>query len=303
MPSLQKVQPGSPLRIPADTYNTFIDVAQAFRDRQLSQAGGSQFASSQSGIVLVHNISDEDQDRFAVMCIAGVVIEPADNEPQFTNRPAFEVDEPATATLGKFVILVEPIAAGRFGKAMIAGVSPVKLDVQSESDGYADAADSVTGSLKTASSGPVRILWKETGTGVKWGVVQFPIGGGGSGNVVSAFRVKSVGYEYLTCREVNPATGVEGTVDVSVLMPQDLRYSTWHGKTINGVAYVGSGGSSGRTATAGSITENQLITPPYVPASGDWPGSMIWAAAIPTVNYCNFLDLNVDGRAWAWDGL
>ena len=72
--------------------------------------------------------------------------------------------------------------------------------------------------------------------------------------------------------------------------------------TINGVAYVGSGGSLGRTATVGAITEFQQITPAYVPAAGDWPGSLIWAAAIPTVASCKFLDLNVDGRAWAWDG-
>jgi len=175
---LKKVSKGDPLRIPADTFNTFIDVAQAFRDRQQSQAGGFQFTPLPTGIVTVRNASGEDQDRFAVLCITGIVIPPADNESEFKNRPTFEADVPSEANLNKCVILCEPIADGRFGQAMIAGVTPVHLDVQSETHEFAVPKSGTTSSLQSTAGGPIRILWKESGTGVRWAVVQFPVGGG-----------------------------------------------------------------------------------------------------------------------------
>ena len=81
-----------------------------------------------------------------------------------------------------FVILQEPIGAGRMGRGMIMGVTPVRLDVQAESDETASVVTGTTGTLMSGSDGGARILWKESGTGEKWGIVQCPTGGAGGGS-------------------------------------------------------------------------------------------------------------------------
>jgi hypothetical protein len=61
---------------------------------------------------------------------------------------------------------------GKFGMAALTGVFAAKLNVQAESDEYADVEDGVMSRLKTGTSGAAQVLWKESGTGEKWGVVR-----------------------------------------------------------------------------------------------------------------------------------
>jgi hypothetical protein len=46
------------------------------------------------------------------------------------------------------------------------------MDVQNEDHRFADVGDEVAGHLVSAVSGAAEILWKESGTGVKWAVVR-----------------------------------------------------------------------------------------------------------------------------------
>lgn len=170
---LKKVQPGDPLQIPAASFNMFIDAARAHRDRQHTQDQGAQPTMRTGGMALVKNASGADQDRFAVLGINTPIILPTDNLNGFKNRVAFNVVVPTADHAEKFVILTEPLAAGRLGKGMVSGVTPVKLSVQSEDDEYAAVKVGETGFLETGQ-GPAQILWKEPGTGTKWGIVQFP---------------------------------------------------------------------------------------------------------------------------------
>lgn len=123
------------------------------------------------------------------------------------------------------------------------------------------------------------------------------VGGGGS-LPLKAFAVKTIGDDVLTCREVDPTTGAEGTVDVYVLKPVPLRRSVWNGKTINSVAYSGTANS--RTAT-GTVTETQIVTPAYV--TGTWPTAGIWAVRLaPAVTAdtksCTYQEV-CSSRDWA----
>jgi len=67
----------------------------------------------------------------------------------------------------------------------------------------------VTTSLKTKDSGIARILWKDTGTGLKWAIVQFPVGG--SGGRVQVGIVTTCDYSAGTA-EVELATGSLGSL-------------------------------------------------------------------------------------------
>ncbi len=57
---LNKVKSGDPLKIPAATFNTFIDAARDFRARTQNRAQKPEPAVRQSGIVLVRNTTAVD---------------------------------------------------------------------------------------------------------------------------------------------------------------------------------------------------------------------------------------------------
>lgn len=171
---MQKVQSGQPLRIPAESFNAFLDAAQDFRNRQRSVSSESQPAVRQTGIVKVKNSSGEDRGRFEVLGIDRPIFTPTDNLDTFQNDVLLvgvvpdKEDHP-----GRFCILLEPLAVDAIGLAVISGVCPVRLDVNEESDTFAEIEHEEAGFLKSGGSGSATILWKEPGTGAdKWAVVR-----------------------------------------------------------------------------------------------------------------------------------
>ena len=170
---MKKVQSGDPLKIPAATFNTFIDAARDFRSRQQGRAQNAQPGFRQSGIVLVKNASGSDRGRFNVLGIDSPIFTPTDNEEEFKNRVALSCITPVEADhTGRFVILLEPIANNEIGLGCVHGVCPVKIDVTDEDQQYADISNGETGKLKSSSTGAAQILWVEPGTGEKWAIVR-----------------------------------------------------------------------------------------------------------------------------------
>jgi len=207
--TLVKVHRGQPLRIAAETFNAFVDAAQANRDRQSLQAARTSGVDVPAGSVLVRNMSGADQVRFAILAIDGIVIAPTDNELEFQNRPAFDVTAPAADDTSRIVILAEPVSDGKLGRAIVAGVTPVRLDVEDENHEFAGAGEDLTLNLQSKDSGIARILWKDSGTGLKWAIVQFPAGG--SGGRVQVGIVTTCDYSAGTA-EVELATGSLGSL-------------------------------------------------------------------------------------------
>lgn len=190
--NMRKVRTGDALDIPAETFNTFIDSARDFLQRQSDLRRSGARNSRNSGIILVKNVSGSDRERFHILGLKDTIILPADNEDEFKNKIALTGETPSTSThAGKFAILLEPLKNNSIGLAMVSGVSQVRLSVTSETDTCADLSDGNAALLKTASTGPAQILWKETGTGTKWGVVRFPFATGG-GSAIQLVQVKSV---------------------------------------------------------------------------------------------------------------
>ncbi|HPP28896.1 MAG TPA: hypothetical protein PLV57_20505 [Phycisphaerae bacterium] len=173
MGELKKVQSGSPLVIPAQTFNAFIDAARDYQDRQLGQQRTALSSSNDSGMVLLKNISGADRARFEILGINTPLIQPADNLDQFVNRPALSGVTPTAANhWGKFGVLAEPIRNGALGWAWVSGVCPVKIDIANANHWHADIADGSAAYLKSSGGGAARILWKDSGTGVRWAVVR-----------------------------------------------------------------------------------------------------------------------------------
>ena len=170
---LKKVKSGDPLRIPAQTFNVFIDMAKDYQGRKMQ---GGQFAQrefAQSGIVLVKNSSLADCDRFAVLGIIGPLFDPSVNLESFKNKVILSGSTPYESNhLGNFVILQEPIQAGKIGSAWIAGVCPVQIDMINTSHEFADVADGDSTVLQSGFFGTARIIWADYGTGIQWAIVH-----------------------------------------------------------------------------------------------------------------------------------
>ena len=184
---LRKVRRGEPLRIPAATFNCMIDAAGDFADRMHRMGAGAAIRACgvDTGEILVRNDSGADVEGFAILGVDSIVISPTDSLDEFKNRPILSVITPAVPDhaepFGKFVILAEPLAhvateADRpIGRAVIDGLSVVKIDVQHADHEFAVIVDGQSTKLESAVSGAVQIIYKESGTGGKWAVVR--IGG------------------------------------------------------------------------------------------------------------------------------
>ncbi len=209
---LKKVQSGQPLVIPASAYNAFIDAALDFRQRTAHLGRESQPSFAQASIVLVRNDSGSNQNRMAVLGVDTPIIDPSANEEEFKNRVALSCVAPAADTHeGKFVVLAEPIASGKIGRAYAAGVCPVKIDVPDEDHEwrYAEIADGVTANLKVSMQGSAGILWRAGGTGVQWSVVRL-----GKPIPMHVFPVDLTQYGGEQGDEENPATWTYDVLDV-----------------------------------------------------------------------------------------
>ena len=172
---LKKVQRGQALRIPASAYNAFIDAAADYRNRTLGIEGQYKQHDTRTGVILIRNDSGSTQEQFAVLGIDDIVISPDDNEREFRNRIVLAGVTPVEDDhKGRFVILAEPIAAGKVGRAVIAGMSAVHIDVADESEEprFAEVTEGSTASLTAKRRGSASILWRAGGTGSQWAVVR-----------------------------------------------------------------------------------------------------------------------------------
>jgi len=126
-----------------------------------------------SGIIQVKNSSGADRNQCEVLGIDVPNTLPTDDLPTFQGGVSVNAVTPVAANhTAKFAILLEPIKAGAIGLACAAGVAPVQVNVVSATDTYADVNDGTATSLRSGSSGAARILWKDSGTGIKWAIVR-----------------------------------------------------------------------------------------------------------------------------------
>ena len=183
MSPLKKVSSGDPFEPTADTWNSFVTAAQYVQQRQINITSSVRGRDTKPGIVLVRNKSGEDCFQFAALGIDDVIIKPGGaGEQEFRNRTLTfdckklgDIDQAKRHEM-RFVILQEPIAQDKCGRAMISGTTPVVLDVKDEKHEYAWPLADNSALLESAPVGVCRILWKQSGTGEKWAVVQFPSG-------------------------------------------------------------------------------------------------------------------------------
>lgn len=177
---MRKVIRGDPLVIPAATFNTFIDAARDFQERQRSTQRDAVREQRDTGIVLIRNESGADRERFDVLGIDGPIIRRIDNEDEFRQRVALRGVVPSSPHPGRFAILLEPAKDQAIVRACVDGVCQVRVRMNREWHNYAVAKSNKASMLESAPSGRARMLWIEpiaerADPQIAWTVVQLGI--------------------------------------------------------------------------------------------------------------------------------
>jgi hypothetical protein len=184
--AFRKVRPGDPVSISATAWNRVIDqvTTKPRFDSSTSPYPAINFQ------VRCRNSTSGDVARWGVLQITGVLETPTGatggatgsmdaGTMSFLAYPGIVGVTPTDTAGARYVVATQPIKAGEIGMAAIDGVVQVKLDIQSASDNFATVKSGSVEQMKTASSGDASVLWKEGGTGVKWGLVRIGAGSGG----------------------------------------------------------------------------------------------------------------------------
>jgi len=174
MNHVPKVKRGDRITFRAGHWNAFADAANSHIERQLGQGASPRADAWRPNVpIRVRNITGTDQDRGAVLGICQPVFHPATAEDAFHAEIAIDGRVPdEDKDVSRFVVLQEPISAGKVGWAVVAGVAPVRINVETEDeDRFADICDGVTGYLTAGASGSAFVLWRAGGTGEQWAYV------------------------------------------------------------------------------------------------------------------------------------
>lgn len=193
MAPLEKVQSGQPLVIRAGDYNAMIEAARDFRRRQQSQSWWPSLPGET--FVRIKNNTGANRGRFEVVGLGDPLFDPATAEDAFKDQLAFIGQMPTIDHEGKFAILLEPVPAGKLGRACLFGVCPTQIIITDEAHAFADIYPSVTATLYGAESGAAQILWKQSGTGLKWAMVRIGSPGGAAPSAgTAAFPAKVISH-------------------------------------------------------------------------------------------------------------
>jgi hypothetical protein len=108
------------------------------------------------------------------MCVYGSAVDPSADSAEFKQYVCL-VGTAVGTTLDPFVILAEPIKAGVEGFAFCSGIFPARINIGNANHTHAGLKSSDSTQLDSSFAGPARILYKESGTGTKLAVVQYPV--------------------------------------------------------------------------------------------------------------------------------
>jgi hypothetical protein len=125
--------------------------------------------------VWVKNASLVRRAAFEILTVSDIIADIRTYEGEKYRPIHFHGITPTSDPLYSICVLQEPATIdGGFARAVISGVTLVKLNITHAQDKYCDVVDGVANSLKTLCVGRARVLLKNIGTGGdnKWGIIR-----------------------------------------------------------------------------------------------------------------------------------
>jgi hypothetical protein len=183
--SLEKVKPGQKFKPSASAWNAFVDAANDSRFRRGETPPRQPDRPVVPATMLLQNVAGVSVPWYGILSIDGQdpMVSPDDDLVEFQQRPAITGVAPSGPGEA-FAVALLPVADQDIVPAAVAGVVQVQVDVTDEGHGFATTAAGDTDKLVSDLVTGARILWKESGTGVKWALISLPAipsGGGGGG--------------------------------------------------------------------------------------------------------------------------
>lgn len=216
----RRAKPGGNLQIEAQAFNTMCDAAESYRSRY--QASKAIVKARPIDVCTLSAFNDGPAVQAgAVLGIDGVVISPQTDVASFHANPLLRCSTPSADNhRGKFVITMQPIAEKSFGRVIVAGMATVMINSDD-----ADPTGTTVGIVDGQSGylgygdGPATVLYRESGTGPKWGIVRF----GGGGQACAYAKMIECPDENRICK-VHKMSGTwdaptEGTEDIEAYAP------------------------------------------------------------------------------------
>jgi hypothetical protein len=168
--------PGQKYQPLASDLNDQQAMLRDYRGSRLLQDSGFLHTPIGSVFIWVQNITNAKVNEFEVLGLDEPVTTLSQNDIEFKYNLFWKATTPSTSTphFGKYVVLQEPAESQGFARAVLHGLTLVKLNITHASDSYCEIANSVTSYLTTSAVGSSRILWKSSGTGStdKWGLIR-----------------------------------------------------------------------------------------------------------------------------------
>jgi hypothetical protein len=173
---MKKPIAGDALIIPARTQGRIIEATLRSEQYNAPKVASTYSSSSDhnQGLVYVKNDSGTLAEPHSVLGVSDVLYNETDNEYEFRYSPTLVGDTPVSEShTGKWVVLAEQIDDGEIGRAYAAGsICAARVDVNDANHQYCEIEDDTSVNLASAIRGSARILYKESGTGVKWAIIQ-----------------------------------------------------------------------------------------------------------------------------------
>ncbi len=168
--NFRKRSSGDPFAMKAPLYNALIDAARQTKQNRHDVAGNFQPDHRTSTIVPIRNSSGVDQSRNGILGIAGPIIGPSDNLDEFLRQVALEGTAPTLAHVARWAVLVEPLAAGAIGRAVVSGLAICPITMRNDKHQYVEINNS--GQLESGDSGSARIVWVAGTSGTQWAILN-----------------------------------------------------------------------------------------------------------------------------------
>lgn len=160
-----KVSAGQPIPRSSVLWNNIIGAANEYAARHLGQPGNRNPAQIPTDVIKIKNSSGTAIRLGEVLEVSGFL-------PTHVKRDALWFDGDTPDTTHPFAIALQAIPTGSIDRAQVSGVTVALVNVTDEDHGYAAVADGEP-VLQSTGVGPIRILYKPTGTGEKTCAVLF----------------------------------------------------------------------------------------------------------------------------------
>jgi hypothetical protein len=290
----RKVNPGEIRQIKAAEWNGMLSLLSQSKQGQVGaiipSAGGGPWDSNT--IIKVRNGTSTAVRQWGVLRYSQPVITPARNEGEFLSEVIAVGTVPSTGDT-QVCVLLEPLAPGAIGRAVVAGVVPCRVQALTDTT-TPNVAGSGSAAFLRFSNGGLPVLWtgpRDTETNERWCWVFLTppstpvVRGGGSNNSVSwngcdlneCLSEGSLAVDHLStsegCKAVPRQYTLEGFQGLG-------GRGCCEGRIWNDYFSDGNGNATGRpktlTRTTGTVWESDWFECADLLNQGDDCGDAIW---------------------------